>query len=407
MPKPQFVVKDNVPILDEHKLLDDDGEVLAVLDSAKLDRIARNMNRKARETGDLVPLVVGHTQDGLPERDQPEVVGYASNFRVKRFFSTGRKAIYCTFKFFRDKAHLARKFPRRSVELWLKKWEIDPISLLGASTPERALGLLQFSRGRGLHYSRTLGDKTVPMPEVDQVVQAVVAALKETKEWKLLESLSKKGPAPDEDQDVVPDTETEDLPPEEEDMPLPEEDEEPLPEDEDMPLEDDDPDPKKAQYMKNHQPVKKSAVASGTNTFTPGNDRLRMQRDQERIRKARYQRQVEDLTKETQTLRVRLARVEREKDLIQLESEGYQLDRAEELKAVEVLPDKAYQAHLARIRKRYQRAPFGGPIPTTETVQTSSGRGKDDVSKVVAYAQKKGLSYEDALAELSGKEKVF
>ena len=108
-----------------------------------------------RRTGDATPLVIGHTTDGKSEKSQPEIVGFATNFTVGPLFNTGRQAIFADFHVLKDKVELANQYPRRSVELWPKRWEIDPISLLGATTPERDLGILQLQRqGQVIRYSR-------------------------------------------------------------------------------------------------------------------------------------------------------------------------------------------------------------------------------------------------------------
>jgi hypothetical protein len=183
-----------VAVLDEHNLVDEDGHLLVKVSADKLHRIAHNGNRRIQETGDYIPIVIGHTKDGVKESDQPEIVGYAGPFYVAKLFRTGRQAVWATIRFFKDKINLVRKFPRRSAELWLNRWEIDPIALLGASAPERDLGMLHFRRSGGLHYRRTVGGtnpgELQAMPEQDQdLVAKVVAALQQTSAWKYLEKL--------------------------------------------------------------------------------------------------------------------------------------------------------------------------------------------------------------------------
>jgi hypothetical protein len=145
-----YIVVRGVPILDEHVIRDDDGHPIAHLNAKRLEKIAERNNKRIQETGDLIPIIVGHTKgevgEYVPEEDQPEIVGYAGRLSVGPLFRTGRRAIKATFKFFRNQLHKIRLYPRRSVELWLSDWKIDPISLLGATTPERDLGLLQLSR---------------------------------------------------------------------------------------------------------------------------------------------------------------------------------------------------------------------------------------------------------------------
>jgi len=99
----KFIVKRDVPILDEHVLRDDEGNPLVTFDEKELKRIAARNNRRIKQTGDLIPLVIGHTKDDAPEETQPEIVGYAKDLRVKPFKKTGRKAITAKFFYFKER----------------------------------------------------------------------------------------------------------------------------------------------------------------------------------------------------------------------------------------------------------------------------------------------------------------
>lgn len=142
-----YVTEPAVPILDEHVLTDSRGENEMMVDAAFLAEVAANNNARVEQTGDPTPLIVGHTEDH-PGRDEKPVVGYATNFRVEPFFETGRQALFADFHVPKAKQSILKEYPRRSVELWPKKREVDPISLLGGTTPERDLSILRFRRGR-------------------------------------------------------------------------------------------------------------------------------------------------------------------------------------------------------------------------------------------------------------------
>lgn len=142
-----YFTEPGVPILDEHVLTDSRGQNEMLVDAAFLAEIAANNNARVEQTGDPTPLIVGHTEDHAGKSEKP-VVGYATNFRVQPFFDSGRQAIYADFHVPKERQQILRDYPRRSVELWPKKREIDPISLLGGTTPERDLGILRFERGR-------------------------------------------------------------------------------------------------------------------------------------------------------------------------------------------------------------------------------------------------------------------
>jgi len=154
-----WVTVPGVPVLDEHDLHDPTTGRREKVDGKVLREIAANNNRRVLETNNPAPLCVGHTSDD-PQAPERPVVGYAVNFRVGPFMDTGREALFVDYKVRKDKADVAKDFPRRSVELWWGKKEIDPIALLGGTTPERDLGdigapgspfagVLKFSRATG------------------------------------------------------------------------------------------------------------------------------------------------------------------------------------------------------------------------------------------------------------------
>lgn len=156
----EYVVYSDVAVLDEHDLLDDKGEKVGRIDEEKLRKIADNNNRLIRERGSPCPVVIGHTHDpnkhgeSKPESNQPEVVGFATDFRVDNLPNSKEKAVFCRFHIYKaDAARVEKKYPYRSVELWTNRWSFHPISVLGATAPERDLGMLvrhmrQYSRGQ-------------------------------------------------------------------------------------------------------------------------------------------------------------------------------------------------------------------------------------------------------------------
>ncbi len=169
----QYTVYPNVCILDEHELPATGDQPAVHVTEADLHQIAANNNGRLI-TGDPTPIVWGHTIEGAPEKDQPPQVGYADRFTVNDF-PKGGKAIYCDFHI--RKAWLPRlqdRIPesRRSVELWVGRKQIDPISLLGATSPERDLGVLHFARrdtdGPVVRYefnpARLNEEPTMPLP---------------------------------------------------------------------------------------------------------------------------------------------------------------------------------------------------------------------------------------------------
>lgn len=189
--KKEYVVITDVPVLDEHRLTGDGENDEEWIGPERLQEIANNNNKRIRETGDAAPITIGHTKDGANESSQPPVVGYATDFKVAPLLNANRMAIYANFHILKDKLDEVRNYPRRSVELWPKRWEIDPIALLGATTPERDLGLLQLSKkGKPIRYRRVLNEE----PEMADEFEDEGAGAKPPK-------AAKKTPPPDDGDD--------------------------------------------------------------------------------------------------------------------------------------------------------------------------------------------------------------
>jgi hypothetical protein len=376
-----------IALLDEHDLTDPQGKVVFSLTAQRLKEIAANNNRRIQETGDEIPIVIGHTKDGLDEQKQPLIVGWARDLTVKPLFETGRKAIFAKARFEEGKLDLIKKFPRRSVELWLRKMMIDPISLLGATTPERDLGLLKFANGD--HKYASFSPSEEPM-NVDEIVQKVLAALEQTDvfQWARQQmEQSQEEPA--------------EAPPGGQGSPG-EEPVAPMGQGQEMPQEE--PQEQPAQYA--------ASAPSGSNTFLPGSkgnmepDRVKMAMNQLEGKLVRYQQAYEQQATELQDVRVKLQKATREKDLLELDGQGVQFDMAEELADVAEMPEVQYQKHLERMKVRYQKAPVGNPyFKSAERVKAlgqSPSRGQADVNSVVDYATAHNLSYQEALAQMQG-----
>lgn len=153
------------------------------------------------------------------------------------------------------------------------------------------------------------------------------------------------------------------------------------------------------------QPVQYAAAApTSTNVAVPGDDleRVRMQRDQQAIRLATLETDSKRRDAELADLRLKYQRSTREKDLIQLEAEGYQFDRGEELDGLAPLADADYAKQLGRIRARYQRVPSGSLIATAPVREggAKARATKDDANKAVRLSQSRKIPYEQALNEV-------
>lgn len=151
-----WVTKHDVPIYDSHLIVDKETGQHHRIDRARLQAIADRMNQRIQATGDESPIVIGHTIDGKPEWQQPPIVGYMDDFYVEDHPTAGRPFLYARNYRLYPKSHVGgeeltaeeimKRFPRRSPEVWLKRNEIDPLALLGPTTPMRDLGLVRCER---------------------------------------------------------------------------------------------------------------------------------------------------------------------------------------------------------------------------------------------------------------------
>ncbi|MEM3007264.1 MAG: hypothetical protein QXY15_04315 [Candidatus Nitrosotenuis sp.] len=139
------------------------------VDRNLLDNIVERMKRFGPAS-----VIIGHT-DQDNQYDEKEVVGLASNFRIADG-DDGKTYLVCDI-IVRD-SEILNKYPRRSIELW-DDYTIDPIALLGSSTPRVDLPVV-------IKYHR---EKNMSNEELKELAAKVLEILKETAEWKFLSEL--------------------------------------------------------------------------------------------------------------------------------------------------------------------------------------------------------------------------
>lgn len=120
-------------------------------DYSRLQAIADVMNDRTRR-GVWCPIVVGHT-DKYNKSELP-VVGYFGDFQVSENAGPdGEAGIYARQYISKRYPNVAEDYPRLSVEIWPHDNILDPVSLLGGSTPYFDLPLLS-----SMNYERPKGD---------------------------------------------------------------------------------------------------------------------------------------------------------------------------------------------------------------------------------------------------------
>lgn len=430
-----FITRDEVPVYDEGApleiVLDADGKPklgadgrpeLKLATVADLKVIADTCNRRVKETGDETPIVIGHTRKGAPENEQPEVVGFARNYRVALW--RGKNVITATFRFLKDKFEEAMKHPRRSVEIW-KDRRFDPIALLGATTPERDLGLLYCSKegdciqleapygGYGAYGGKD-GNKVL--------VQEVISAIQETDTWKAMEAKAKAPmPGPSGTNTAVPglvdagkgtENEMYDCGP----MKMNK-----------CPACGHQWDMEAVQNAKGDKADAESAdkaapkpPAGPVKEAAPGKeldpDKLEKKRMENESDKIKLSKLEADLAA-TQTALAEVTKKylssEHERKLIQLEAEGFPINRVDEMEYTKDFNDTQFDAYLVQLRKHTAKGPANQKLLDTRGEALKPGdHGKEgtDTNKVslnkdvqlrlARYATDKNITFAQALKEL-------
>lgn len=397
----------DVPVFDQH----------GSYTRADLEEIARNSQRRIDDTGDKCPLTLGHTPKRNSNLPDPPIVGYASNFRVAQFGKINpRPCIFADFEVDEKAQDEVRARPRRSVELWPQDRIIDPIALLGSRTPQRDLGLLTFQRKPGAYAGQEpIRYEMGADPMLD--AQSFMEVFMETPVGKWIQ----KQMDADQQAEAVNSIAADDLnrkaeelnEPDADDLGMPG-DEPPMGEDlgdlgdeppgdtlgDEPPMDSDAPPFGDDEDEKKKEPKKMSR----NGTKVAPNEAVRMERDQLAVKFANAEARIAELEAKQANAEAKAMRSERERQFVQLESEGYQFSRAEEMDHCKDFSPEQFDRHISRIRKCYSRAPIGariytepmgdgGPQDKTEKALTREG-----LQKVQRYMRdNKGVTYEKAV----------
>lgn len=387
-----FEVK-NVPVFDEHYDPARQGPLQRV-DRPLLEEIARNSQRRIDDTGDECPIIIGHTSK--ERKQQAPVVGFARNFRVETLGRANpRAAIYCDYRFpeaARSELYWGGdlkcpKFPRRSVEVWPTDRIIDPIALLGGETPRRDLGIMTYSRPSStseqpVRYSMADDNDLDDLDKADDadlpgdtdddegdsdmgfdmadLVKQVMAALAETPAFqylakKMQEEQTAGMQAQQAAQAGAPAAPPPAAPP--------------------------------------------PAAAPGApppngppQQFSREKERTRMERDEWALKYSRLEQEHSALKARVDASDRKARRAEREQQLAELQHQGYQFSRAEELEDADSMTPEQWTKHLGRIKQRYQRAPIGQRIETPRI-----NDGGDEVS--VSFSREDNEAVQDLMRQ--------
>jgi hypothetical protein len=341
-----YIIADDVPLFDQH----------GKFDEATLAKMVKVNNDRIEDTGDYAPVCIGHTRDDADENTQPEIVGYVEHFSLGKIGNRKpRAAILGRVKFHKDKWETVRKYPRRSIELW-KDGTIDPVSLLGATTPQRDLSLL-FSK-------KNHSEKTLYKHMDENLVSQLMEMLDGLPEFQFIRqqmAAQQQAPAAPAPAQMAADPNAQ--------VPMPgKEDDKPAL----FEADDDD--------------------KEGDKDFPAKMQRLKSEREQ-------YKKAHDLQAKEINELKRKFRRAEREKDLIDLSrQDGIMFDMKDELEEVADLDENQYQRHLKRMKTRYSRDITHVNLTPVRVADYGPREfTAADADKAVKLSTNKGIPYSEAV----------
>lgn len=379
------------PVFKEHER---DG---IQFDEAAMRRIANNCNNRIRDTGDFPVISIRHTG----KADDPEVVGFAGPFTVRKFGDKKpRYAIYARIRTYAEDAPKLRKYPRLSVEYWADEKDptngyFDPISLLGAETPELDLGIRYAKATDGhrvLKYQKvtrfeastaggapntfipTTGDETdkpkqntqytkeptlaLSPEDIQQIVAALEPVIQESCRMEVKAAMSE----PDGDE-VPPGSD------EQQKVPGMPESAEPAGDDEaaERPsLDEDGGEDAKTKYQAGEENPENEQGAPDEEPMHYGKDGSNLYRAQyqrERLEREQLQIKYQKATAELEAVKQE-ARIAGRKQTITELADSYVVDVDDEMAFTQDFTDDQFTAHVNRIPTHYQRLPRSFlPIP--------------------------------------------
>jgi hypothetical protein len=401
----RWVLVKDVNVFAEHSrtVTDKDGKRRTVKFSKKeLDETARNSNERDR-VGQPCPLTLGHTDDDKPEKDQPDIVGYARNFRTAYDETLKKHVNRADFYVERDRFDEAREYKRQSVEVWANGKFFDPIAIL-KRTPQLDLGQWTYHKAGDIKLRYSMdeleadddGRDTMPPPEEPEGEG---------------DAANPSGDGQERDGEGQFDG----------------------PKDVHKAFHSDF-----MKCMKHHglKSAKKFGMGDGGDlppakpgrSAPPAQDEPeRMRRDSAELRLGRLERMlvesqkysrdaIDSLKSENTNLKYERDAERCERMLVQLEAEGYRFEREEEVARMVGLDDAGRDKHLKYIRRNYAKAPIGGRDLTPRsdrprldakskavTGGSESGRKRDrdepateaETDAAIDYMRPRGLHGED------------
>lgn len=169
-----------VPVMDEH--VDDTRPKPFDNLTGQMFEAVYNATKGYEDNGAYAAIIVGHTL-GDDSDTHREVVGHIRNFALKG--KAPNRQIVGDFYFqkeFFDGGVLTNLYPRRSPEIGVVDFRIDPVALLGATSPARPLPDMLFKTGERREVYMTTNATRIQLskePHMDPEIKAMFEKLGE------------------------------------------------------------------------------------------------------------------------------------------------------------------------------------------------------------------------------------
>lgn len=145
-----WVIVENVPICTPHERTvkqADGSEQHIVVTEEDLPDIADQLNAREVQYGVPAVVTIGHRQQtdpAFPEKNQPDIVGYARHHHVAPFGPTGIPAVMGTVYYKRSDWNEAKKYPFRSMDFYPNTKKVTGIALLKRD-PYLPMGMVTYA----------------------------------------------------------------------------------------------------------------------------------------------------------------------------------------------------------------------------------------------------------------------
>ena len=375
-PAQEFKYQDDIPIFHELKDVNPSGdsqnwnpETLAK---------AAAINNARIERGESPTIILGHKDADNP---RPPAIGFIDKFSLG--VRNGLLTLFARYKIYAEKWDELKANPYRSIEIHWDELTIPAVALL-SSNPALELGAHKFS-GKKLcsislnNFNDIEGDSMTDVPVSDDLCKAILSVLQGTDVFAFVkQQMDAAGTEGDDDAQAEADAEQS--------------------ADSDDAKEASDDEPDKATDDDDKKPSEDDKSDDKDQKPSADDD----DKDKKQASKfSKVEQEKRKIERERDDLRTQLRIVQREKTLMSLHAEGFEIDVDNELRDTADESDKTFAKHVDLIKRFSKRAPVNVNFDVSR-IDNNGGSGilpPAELERVKAYATKHGIKFADAVRE--------